>query len=512
MSAGDRRTIVIGAGSNGLVAAIHLARAGLDVTVLEHSPRPGGASSSTESTLPGFVHDHCAGFNPMTVASPAIRELELEAEGLSWVVPDAVMAHPFADGTAIGLHRDLEATVASLEGTRSGAGSAWRELIDEFRPLADTLVTAILRPLPPVRQSLTIALRLRRDALTLARRMAGSVEAFGFDVFGGAQRPSAWLAGSAQHSGLPPSTAGSGAFGFLLQLLGHTHGWPFPAGGQGAIADALGAIAAREGVRVRCSAHAEAILVSGGRVSGVRLRDGEELPARDVVSTISAQPLVALLPEGALPDRLTRRLRIWRYGTGAFKIDYALRAPVPWQAEECRAASVVHVAGELVDLASAADAGMRGEVPERPALVVGQHTPFDPSRAPAGSHTLYVYGHVPSRYACEDEEIVSRIELQLERFAPGFGATVLARAVRPPARTEAENPSLVGGDLAGGSMELDQQLLFRPAIEMCRYRTPLRGLYACGASVHPGGSVHGMGGRSAARALLSDRRLRPWRS
>ncbi len=507
----DRRAVVVGAGSNGLVGAIHLARAGLDVTVLEHAPHPGGASSSTAATLEGFVHDHCAGFNPMTVASPAFRELDLEAEGLRWVVPDAVMAHPFADGTAIGLHRDLDATVASLERARPGAGVAWRELIDQFRPLAQRLVESILGPLPPVRQPVAIAAALRRDALTLARRMAGSVEAFGFDVFDGAHRPTAWLAGSAQHSGLPPSTAGSGAFGFLLQLLGHSHGWPFPVGGQGAIADALGAIAAREGVRVRCSAHVEEILVRGGHVVGVRLRGGEELPAHDVVSTISAQPLASLLPTGALPDRLLRRLRIWRYATAAFKIDYALRAPVPWLATEAGAASVVHVAGELDDLAAAADAGARGEVPERPALVVGQHTLFDASRAPAGCHTLYVYGHVPSHYECGEEEIVSRIELQLERFAPGFGATVLSRAVRGPAQTEAENPSLVGGDLGGGTMELDQQLLFRPAPEMCRYRTPLPGLYVCGASVHPGGSVHGMGGRSAARALLADRRLRPWR-
>jgi phytoene dehydrogenase-like protein len=171
----------------------------------------------------------------------------------------------------------------------------------------------------------------------------------------------------------------------------------------------------------------------------------------------------------------------------------------------------VHVAGELRDLAAAADAGQRGEVPEHPALVVGQHTLYDPSRAPDGRHTLYVYGHVPSRYDCSDEDVAERLETQLERFAPGFASTVLARSIRSPQQTEAENPSLVDGDLGGGSYELDQQLVFRPAPELCRYRTPLPGLYVSGASVHPGGSVQGMGGRSAARAVLSDRRLRPWR-
>jgi phytoene dehydrogenase-like protein len=500
--------VVVGAGSNGLVAAIHLARAGLDVTVLEHAARAGGASSSIEATLPGYIHDHCAGFNPMTVASPAMRELELEAEGLRWVRPDAIMAHPFEDGTAIALHHDLGATVASLERAHQGAGRSWQELIEQFRPLAQHLVETILGPLPPVRHPLALAAALRRDMLLLARRMAGSIEAFGFDVFDGALRPTAWMAGSAQHSGLPPTTAGSGAFGFLLQLIAHSHGWPFPAGGQGRITDALLSIAAREGVTVRCEAHVARVLVRGGRVAGVALTGGEEIPARDVVTTISARPLAELLPDEALPHRILRRLRIWRYGTAAFKLDYALRAPVPWTAPEARAAAVVHVAGELRELQRAAQAGQRGEVPERPALVVGQHTLYDSSRAPDGNHTLYCYAHVPARYDCPDEEIAARVEAQLERFAPGFSDVVIARALRGPAQTEAENPSLVGGDLGGGSYELDQQLIFRPAPALCRYRTPLRGLYVTGASVHPGGSVHGMGGRSAARMLLIERRLR----
>ncbi len=508
----DKRVVVVGAGSNGLVCAINLARAGLDVTLLEHSPRPGGASSSVEATLPGFIHDHCAGFNPMTVASPAMRELELESEGVRWVSPDAIMAHPFEDGSAIALHHDLDATVASLDATHRGAGAAWRELIDQYRPLAQHLVESILSPLPPVRPPLALVTALRRDALLLARRMAGSIEAFGLDVFEGALRPTAWMAGSAQHSGLPPTTAGGGAFGFLLQLLAHSHGWPFPAGGQGEIAAALLKIASREGVVVRCEAHVERVLVHGGRVAGVELRGGEQLPARDVVTTISARPLAALLPEAALPHRLLRRLRIWRYGTAAFKLDYALSAVVPWTAPEAREASVVHVGGELRELAAAAEAGGRGEVPERPALVIGQHTLYDHSRAPENRHTLYCYAHVPAGYDCSDDDVAGRVEAQLERFAPGFSETVLARAIRNPQQTEAENPSLVGGDLGGGSYELDQQLLFRPAPELCRHRTPLRGLYVAGASVHPGGSVQGMGGRSAARALLADRRLRPWRA
>lgn len=210
----------------------------------------------------------------MTVASPAMRELDLEGEGLRWVRPELIMTHPFADGEAISLHHNLESTVASLEHAHRGAGVAWRELINQYRPLAQRLVETVLGRLPPLGPPLALAASLRRDGLRLARRMAGSVEALGLDVFSGALRPTAWMAGSAQHSGLPPSTAGSGAFGFLLQLLGHSHGWPFPAGGQGGLTGALLRIASREGVVVRCDANVERVLVRGGRTAGVSLRGG----------------------------------------------------------------------------------------------------------------------------------------------------------------------------------------------------------------------------------------------
>jgi phytoene dehydrogenase-like protein len=500
--------LVIGAGHNGLVAAIHLAAHGLDVTVLEHAPSPGGATSSDRVTRPGFVHDHCAGFVPMAAASPAMRELLLESDGLRWIHPPTPLAHPFDDGSAIVLHRDLAATVDSL----GAAGRDWAAAMRRMLPLATPLIESVLSPLPPVGPALRLAARLRRDLVEWAPRLLGSVEALGLDLFDGDRRATAWLAASAQHSGLPPSTTGSAAIGFLLQLLGHSHGWPFPRGGMGQLAGALERRAEREGARIRCSATVAEVLVRGGRVAGVRLADGEEIQAEAVLATVSAGVLARLLPDGALSPRLRRRLRRWRYGTGAFKLDYALAAPVPWTSPEARAAAVVHVAGELDALAEAAHEAQRGRVPRRPALVVGQQSLFDPTRAPGGgAQTLYVYGHVPHGYDGDDEPVVERFEAQLERFAPGFGALVLARAARSPAETERINPSLVGGDLAGGSYELDQQLVFRPAPELCRYRTPLRGLYVAGASTHPGGAVHGMSGRGAARALLRDRRLRPWR-
>jgi phytoene dehydrogenase-like protein len=501
-----KRVLIIGAGHNGLVAAIHLAAHGHEVTVLEHAPRLGGATSSSQLTLPGFVHDHCAGFAPMAAASPAIRELDLEQDGLVWIDPAHVMAHPFEDGSAIALHRDVDATIASL----GRAGPGWEAAMKRMLPLAEPLVQSVLSPLPPIWPALRLAAGLRTDLAEWTRKLLGSVEALGLDLFDGDARATAWLAGSAQHSGLPPSTTVSGAFGFLLQLMAHSHGWPLPRGGMGELAGALVRRAEREGATIRCSATVRRLDVRGGRVVGAELEDGHQIAADAVISTVSAGVLARLIPDAALPAGVERRLRRWRYGTGAFKLDYALSAPVPWTAAEAREAAVVHVGGELQELTAAAQAGARGEVPARPALVVGQQSLYDGTRAPARQHTLYVYAHVPATYPESDEHVAELIERQLERFAPGFAGVVRSRAIRPPAQSERENPSLVGGDLGGGSYELDQQLIFRPTPQLSRYRTPITGLFVAGASTHPGGAVHGMSGRGAARALLRENRSLPW--
>ena len=346
----------------------------------------------------------------MAAASSAIRELDLEREGLSWIDPPHVLAHPFADGSAIALHRSVEATVASL----GPAGPGWAAAMKQMLPLADPLVQSVLSPLPPLRPALRLAGGLRGELAEWTRKLLGSVEALGLDLFDGDERATAWLSGSAQHSGLPPSTTLSGAFGFLLQLMGHSHGWPLPRGGMGELAKALLRRAEREGVTIRCSATVRQLLVSGGRVAGVRLADGEQIAADAVISTVSAGVLARLVPDTALPHGLERRLRRWRYGTGAFKLDYALSAPVPWAAAEAREAAVVHVGGELHELTAAAQAGARGEMPPRPALVVGQQSLYDSSRAPAGGHTLYVYAHVPPKHS-EGDEYVAELDREAAR-------------------------------------------------------------------------------------------------
>ncbi|MDT4927559.1 MAG: hypothetical protein QOF92_426, partial [Pseudonocardiales bacterium] len=374
-----KRAIVIGAGHNGLVCAAELAAGGVETTVLEQAPAPGGGVSSVEVTLPGFVHDHCAAFFPVTHAAPAMRAQPLAEHGVEWIAPERVMAHPYEDGSAIVLDHDLGSTARSLDRVSPGAGDAWRGLIERVLPHERAFVTSIFNRLPPVGPALRLGAGLRLDAVDLGRRLLGSVEAFGQALFD-AERPTAWIAGAAMHSGLEPRAAGSGAFGFMLMLLGHTASWPIPRGGAGRVTDALVANATELGARVRCDASVERILVRGGRAAGVRLHGGEELAADAVVATVSAGPMARMLPDDALPERTFRALRNWRYGTGVFKLDYALDGPVPWAAEEARSAAVVHVAGELHDLTRAAQEGNRGETPQRPALVVGQQSQYDATR------------------------------------------------------------------------------------------------------------------------------------
>jgi phytoene dehydrogenase-like protein len=501
------RVLVVGAGPNGLMAALRLARAGLDVTVLEHAARPGGGVTSGEDTLPGFVHDRCAAFFPLTAASPAFRGLGLERHGLRWIVPAIPMAHPFLDGTAIALHRDLPATVAELGRAAPGAGAGWRALVAPLLATAGPLLRVALHTLPPPPgAALRAGLRLRARAVDLARLAAGSATTLGREVLGH-DAPTAWLVGSSAHADLGPDQAGSAAFALALGFLGHLVGWPLPEGGAQRLTDAMVAAIEAAGGRVRCRARVERILSRGGRVRAVRLADGEELAAEAIVATVSPGPLAAMLDDDALPPRILRRLRGWRYGLGTVKVDWALAGPVPWAAPAAREAAVVHLGDTLDAFRASFHAAVRGRTPAAPAMVVGQQSLHDPTRAPGGQHTLYAYSRL---HAGAGEEAVEAMQARVEAFAPGFADLVLARTHRTSAQLERDNPSMVGGDLSGGSLELDQQLVFRPAPELVRHRTPLRGLYVASSAVHPGPAVHGVPGAGAAAAVLADRR-RPWR-
>ena len=397
------RAVVIGAGHQGLVAAIGLAAAGCEVTVLEAADEPGGGVRTAELTLPGFRHDTCSGFFPLTAASPAFRDLDLD---VPWIEPTVPMVHVLDGGEEISLHRDVDRTVQSLEACAHGAGAAWHRLIGALWPHRERLTSAALAPLPSVAAWTALLARLRGQAIELAPIALASSAALGRDLFGD-ERAAAWLAASGAHADLSPFAAGSGAFALGLNFLGHAVGWPFPRGGAVALTHALVRRLEALGGEVRCGAPARRIEVAGGRVSGVRLADGESIAASGVIATTSPAVLTELLSPGSLPGGVERALRRWRYGLGTLKIDYALSGPVPWRSPHARTAGVVHVGGPLEDIAGSLEQALLGRLPQRPTLVVGQQSLHDDSRAPQGGHTLYVYARVPPHLELDDDAMAT---------------------------------------------------------------------------------------------------------
>jgi phytoene dehydrogenase-like protein len=464
-SARGVRAVVIGSGPNGLAGAIELARAGLEVEVHEAEAEIGGGLRSAELTLPGFSHDVCSAIHPLAVASPYFRELELDVD---WIHPGAPAAHPFDDGTALVLERGVEATAGRL----GEDAAAYRSLIE---PLVDGW------PYPFSPRALFELRGSLRVALAAARPLAeGHFES---------ERTRAWFGGFSAHSMLPLERRPSAGFGLALLVLGHAVGWPFPRGGSQRLADAL----------------AQKLRELGGKIH-VSSPVGE-LPAADIVlADVSPRELtrIARLPEG-----YERRLRAYRHGPGAFKIDWALDGPIPWRAPECARAGTVHLGGSFEEISASEWGAWSGRPAGKPFVLLAQTSLFDPSRVPNGKQSAWAYCHVPNG---SSEDMTERIEAQVERFAPGFRDRILERYAMGPAELEVHNRNLVGGDLSGGAMDLGQ-LFFRPVPSLIPYRTPLRGVYLCSASTPPGGGVHGMCGYSAARVALRDaarssRRLR----
>ncbi len=474
----DTDAIVVGAGPNGLAAAVVLARAGWSVHVIEQADTVGGAARSAEVTRPGFVHDLGSSIHPLAAASPLFRQLPLDEYGLSWVQPDLPLAHPLEGGRAAVLHRSLTTTARNLG--RDEAAYRWLTA-----PLVKRWTTLLDEVLQPV-------LHVPRAPLLLAQfglRAIGPTTLLGRGLFG-TEEARALLAGLAAHSNLPLSAFGSAAFGLVLGVAGHAVGWPFPKGGAGTLTQAL----------------ADYLRDLGGTIeTDCRVHNVDALPdARAVVLNLTPRQVLRVA-RSRLPDRYERRLERYRYGPAVFKVDYALSDPIPWQAAACRRAGTVHVGGTLNEVAASEQAVAEGRVPERPFVLLAQHSRFDSTRAPDDQHTAWAYCHVPNGSTVD---ATARIERQIERFAPGFRDTILERHVMGPQALEAWNPNLVGGDINGGALDLDQ-LIARPVLRWTPYRIPARTahgaqLYLASASTPPGGGVHGMCGFHAAQAVLAD--------
>jgi phytoene dehydrogenase-like protein len=496
------RALVIGAGPNGLAAAIRLAEAGIETTVLEAQSAAGGAVRTQEFTLPGFRHDTFSSVYPAAAASPVFARLPLADHGLQWVHPEACMAHPLDDGRAVALYMDLGRTAESLDHQHVGDGRAWARFVGPYLRNFEAVRATMLTGFPPVAGPLKLltqagpmagaqfGLLAALPARTLARRMFA------------ASGSRAWLLGAAAHGDTPVSSGGSAVAAFYLNLLGHAVGWPSPRGGAQALTDALVSQLRALGGEIVCDARVERITTSAGRATGVSVADGRSFSADLILADLMPQALLAMAGE-TLSGWYRAGLVRFRQGPATLKLDWALDGPIPWTAPEVRRAGTVHLGGdEQSTLASLAES--RTRLPDRPFLLLGQQSLADPTRAPQGKHTAWAYTHAPAASAARlgSDADVDAVERQVERFAPGFRERILARHVLTPAELQARDANLIGGDVGGGSYG-GLQSVFRPLPALSPYRTPISGLFLASAAAFPGGAVHGVPGDAAARAALA---------
>jgi len=465
-----RRAAVIGAGPNGLAAAIVLAQAGLQVDVFEAEPQPGGAARTLPLTLPGFLHDFGSAVHPMAAGSPFFSSVPLRDYGLEWIHSPAALAHPLDDGTAVMLERDLGAAEAAL----GEDGRQWRRLMEPFANHWQELAPEVLRPVHLFTRHPVLLARL--GLVSFPSAIAVSQHWFRN------ARTKALFAGLAAHSVLALDEPMSAGFGLMLGVAAHAVGWPIPRGGAQSITNTLCAYLSKLGGAVQTSTRVESLAALGNY--DVTLCD------------VTPRQLLRIAGD-RLSKAYRRQLESYRYGPGVFKVDYALSSPVPWRASECLRAATVHLGGTMGEIAASEDAMRHGHHAERPFVLLAQPTLFDPSRAPESRHVAWAYCHVPNGSAFD---MLPRLEAQIERFAPGFRDCVLARRALTPASLESMDSNLIGGDIGGGAMDL-WQFLFRPTRR--QYATSARDVYLCSSSTPPGGGVHGMCGYNAARLALS---------
>lgn len=462
--------IVVGAGPNGLAAAVALARRGLKVTVLEAADEIGGGTRTSELTLPGLLHDHCSAVHPLGVGSPFLRTLGLERYGVEWAWPEVDLAHPLDGGRAGVLVRSMEATVRGL----GADGPAWQRL---FAPLAadfDALIEDVLRPVPhlpahPVALA-RFGMRALQPATAVARRWR-------------TEEARALFAGAAAHLMYPLTGPASSAVGLMLIGAAHRFGWPVARGGSRTITDALAALLAKLGGTIE---------------TGVQVDSLAQLAPARIVMLDTAPGAAARICGDRLPGRVRRAYQGWRHGPAAFKVDLAVQDGIPWTHEACRRAGTVHLGGTMEEVVRTEAQTAGGRMPERPFVLVGQQYLADPGRSRDDVHPVWAYAHVPHGHPGDATEAVLR---QIERFAPGFRERIVGLAVRSTTELARYNANFIGGDIVAGASTA-RQVTLRPRLAADPYSTGIPGVYLCSAATPPGAGVHGMCGANAARSAL----------
>lgn len=459
--------VVVGAGPNGLAAAVTLAQHGLRVTVLEAAAEIGGGTRSGEAIVPGLLHDHCSAVHPMALGSPFLRGLDL---GLDWRLPEIDCAHPLDGGTVGALFRSVAETAALL----GRDGWRWRRLFEGPAASFDELAEDIMGPL----------LRVPHRPLRLARfGIPALLPASALARIFATPEARALFGGVAAHAFQPLHHPMSASIGLGILTAGHRHGWAVAAGGSQAITRALASLLGELG---------------GVIETGVRVRSAADLPAVDVTMFDLSPTAVADILGDRLPPRVARAYRRFRYGPGAFKVDFAVEGGVPWMAEPARRAGTVHVGGTFAEVAATEREVAAGRMPARPFVLVGQQYLADPQRSVGDIHPVWTYAHVPHGYT---GDATGAITSQIERFAPGFRDRVIGTAVRRTTEFAAYNPNFVGGDILTGAKTVPQ-LVFGPRLSLNPYSVGLPGHYLCSASTPPGPGAHGMCGHNAARSAL----------
>ncbi|MEG9326515.1 NAD(P)/FAD-dependent oxidoreductase [Salinimicrobium catena] len=469
---GKYDAIIIGSGSNGIAAAIRLQQKGLQTAIFEQAATPGGATRTRELTLPGFKHDVGSAILPLGLASPFFRDLPLQDYGLEWIYPEVAYAHPFDDGTAFACYKDLAKTASQL-------GEDERAYLKLFEPLVrywDKLNNDLLGPLG-IPEHPWPFMKFGMKAMPSARMLV--------DHYFKNDRTKVFFYGSAAHSTLPLTNIASASFGLVLSTSAHKYNWPFPKGGAGNFTAAL------------LDHYRE---LGGELFLNHPVSDVRDLP-NAYAYLFDLTPRQLLEVKGLNFSSLYRkRMGSYKYGAGVFKMDWALSEPIPFKSEKCRKAATVHIGFTKEEIENSEKEIHQKNTTDTPYVLVAQHTPFDSSRAPEGKHTAWGYIHVPNGSTTDFSEV---IENQIERAAPGFKETILARSKMNTHDLQRFNPNLVGGDINGGKQDITQ-LFTRPIAKLSPYSTPDPRAYICSSSTPPGGGVHGMCGFHASEKVLKD--------